>query len=95
MRQLSSYLVTARARYTDPIGFVKTDYIKNSPPEPVYRAFDQIAVVATSEAEARLRYFEEHVPAGSYQTDILTIQRLGPYSFEQHKELRRGVATTA
>ena len=82
--------VTARHRYTDPIQYIsingKPSYQYLATNSPVFRAFTAPVVVAYTAEEAARRFREEHIPPGCVHTDILTVQRLGPYDFRAHKE---------
>lgn len=95
MKQPSTYLVTARANYSDPISFLDHDGKRWMPPEPCFRAFEQIAVVAISEKEAAARYMDEYRPQGAHTVKILTVQYIGPYNFAEHKALRQPIALGA
>jgi len=95
MRQFSSYLVTSRARYATAIGFIPSGGDIYQTPEPVYRAFEQLVVVAASEREARDLYIRDHKPKGATHVDVLTVQRLGPYSIDTYKQQRAAIALAA
>lgn len=91
--------VTAKARYADPIQYIGPTGHTHFQPVPGgherYVAFVTPVVVAYTAAEAAQRFREEHVPPGTLSTDILTVQRLGPYDYRSHKESASAARETA
>ena len=86
MRVPHHYLITAQARFSEPVDFRKTDLDTFAPPEPIYSFIYQTKLVAESESLAKLRFREDHLYPGAERVKILTVQRTEVYDARRHRE---------